>query len=136
MPPGAFITALGDWNIKQFAEKRIPTLAELDLAAPDNPVLINGGGGTVANSRAKAFFEGKGVAVSPVGVIAGGPVLNTALNALRAVQTFEEKKQGTLDAMAYLDHAATTPMHDGRPRRRNPPSQPDPGAVAATHNER
>src|SRR5213079_1665858 len=29
VPPGAFITTLGDWNIKQFAEKRLPTLAEL-----------------------------------------------------------------------------------------------------------
>ena len=29
VPEGAFITALGDWNIKQFAEKRLPTLAEL-----------------------------------------------------------------------------------------------------------
>src|SRR3954447_12052829 len=25
VPAGAFITALGDWNIKQFAEKRLPT---------------------------------------------------------------------------------------------------------------
>src|SRR5580658_7454097 len=30
VPAGAFITALGDWNIKQFAEKRLPTLAELE----------------------------------------------------------------------------------------------------------
>ena len=64
VPAGAFITALGDWNIKQFAEKRLPTLAELDAAAPANPVLINGGGGTVTNSRGKSFFEGKGVTVA------------------------------------------------------------------------
>jgi predicted amidohydrolase YtcJ len=67
VPGGAFITALGDWNIKQFAEKRLPTLAELDTAAPINPVLINGGGGTVTNSLGKAFFEGKGVMVNPPG---------------------------------------------------------------------
>src|SRR5450631_688267 len=30
VPPGSFITTLGDWNIKQFTEKRLPTLAELD----------------------------------------------------------------------------------------------------------
>src|SRR5438128_6624708 len=30
--PGEFITTLGDWNMKQFAEKRVPTLAELDQA--------------------------------------------------------------------------------------------------------
>src|SRR5690242_4581760 len=73
VPPGAFVTALGDWNIKQFAEKRLPTLAELDQAAPDNPFLMNGGGGTATNSRGKAFFEAKGVAVSPTGVITGQP---------------------------------------------------------------
>src|SRR5579863_6963138 len=99
VPAGAFITTLGDWNIKQFAEKRLPTLVELDAAAPENPVLINGGGGTVTNSRGKAFFEGKGVLVSPTGVIAGNPAFLAALNALRAVQTFDDMKQGTLDAM-------------------------------------
>src|SRR5689334_11756831 len=50
---GAWITTLGDWNIKQFAEKRVPTLAELDAALPRNPYLMNGGGGTVTNSLGK-----------------------------------------------------------------------------------
>jgi len=111
VPAGAFITTLGDWNVKQFAEKRLPTLAELDTAAPANPVLINGGGGTVTNSRGKSFFEGKGVTVSPTGVIAN-PAFLTALNALRAVQTFDEMKQGTLDAMAYLVSLGVTTSSD------------------------
>jgi len=111
VPPGAFITTLGDWNVKQFAEKRLATLAELDQALPDNPYLMNGGGGTVANSRGKAFFEGKGIAVSPAGVIANPDFLK-ALNALRAVQTFAEMKQGTLDAMAYLDSLGLTTSVD------------------------
>jgi predicted amidohydrolase YtcJ len=112
VPAGAFITALGDWNIKQFAEKRLPTLAELDAAAPDNPVLINGGGGTVTNSRGKAFFEAKAVAVSPVGVIANGPPFLAALNALRAAQTFADMKQGTSDAMAYVTSVGVTTSSD------------------------
>lgn len=111
VPAGAFITALGDWNIKQFAEKRLPTLAELDAAAPANPVLINGGGGTVTNSLGKSFFEGKGVAVGAAGVMAN-PAFLTALNALRAVQTFDEMKQGTLDAMAYLVSLGVTTSSD------------------------
>ena len=111
VPAGAFITTLGDWNIKQFAEKRLPTLAELDQALPDNPYLMNGGGGTVTNSRGKAFFEGKGVMVSPTGVIAN-PSFLPALNALRAVQTFADMKQGTLDAMAYLDSLGLTTSVD------------------------
>jgi predicted amidohydrolase YtcJ len=100
VPAGAFITTLGDWNAKQFAEKRAPTLAELDQALPDNPYIMNGSG-TIVNSLGKKFFEGKGIMVSPTGVIAG-PGLNAALNALRAIQTFDDMKQGTLDAMSYL----------------------------------
>src|SRR5579871_216197 len=100
VPAGAFVTTLGDWNAKQFAEKRAPTLAELDQALPNNPYIMNGSG-TIVNSLGKKFFEGKGIMVSPTGVIAG-PGLNAALNALRAIQTFDDMKQGTLDAMNYL----------------------------------
>src|SRR6185437_7102725 len=32
VPTGKFITAMGGWNPAQFAEKRMPTLAELDAA--------------------------------------------------------------------------------------------------------
>jgi|SRR5581483_6207407 len=70
VPAGQFITTLGDFNAKQVAEKRLPTLAELDAALPDHPYLLNGGG-TVTNTRGKAFFESKGITVSPTGVIAG-----------------------------------------------------------------
>src|SRR5258708_17766341 len=52
------------------------------------------------------------LAVSPAGAIAGGPALNSALNAMRAVQTFEDKKQGTLDAMAYLVGLGVTTSSD------------------------
>ncbi len=108
---GAWITTLGDWNIKQFAEKRVPTLAELDAVLPRNPYLMNGGGGTVTNSLGKTFFEGKGIAVSPTGVIAG-PAFLMALNALRTIQTFDEMKQGTLDAMTYLNSLGLTTSSD------------------------
>ena len=32
VPAGGFITAMGGWNSAQFAEKRLPTLPELDAA--------------------------------------------------------------------------------------------------------
>ncbi|MBV8841505.1 MAG: amidohydrolase family protein [Bryobacterales bacterium] len=110
-PKGAFITTLGDWNIKQFAEKRLPTLQELDDALPDHPYIMNGGGGTVTNSLGKKFFESKGVMVSPAGAIAG-PNFLAALNALRAMQTFADMKRGTIDAMAYLDSFGVTTSSD------------------------
>jgi predicted amidohydrolase YtcJ len=111
LPSGAWITTLGDWNIKQFAERRLPTLAELDAALPSNPYLMNGGGGTVTNTLGKAFFEAKGITVSADGVIANSAFL-AALNALRATQTFADMKQGTLDAMAYVDSVGLTTSVD------------------------
>ncbi len=38
--PGAWISAIGGWHRSQFAEGRPPTRAELDAAAPDNPVYV------------------------------------------------------------------------------------------------
>jgi len=38
--PGRWITVAGGWAEAQFAEKRRPTQAELEAAAPDNPVYI------------------------------------------------------------------------------------------------
>src|SRR5690242_2117231 len=110
VPAGQFITTLGDFNAKQVAEKRLPTLAELDAALPDHPYLLNGGG-TVTNSRGKAFFESKGIMVSPTGVIAG-PGFLQALNALRGIQTFDDMKRGTVDAMNYLTSFGLTTSVD------------------------
>ncbi len=107
---GEFITAMGGWTPAQFAEKRLPTLAELDAAAPNNPVLVFQAftGPATTNTPGKAFFTGKGVAVDAMGnIAANGPSL-AALDALRAVQTFANQKQGTLDAMAYSASVGVT----------------------------
>jgi predicted amidohydrolase YtcJ len=56
----------------------------------------------------KTFFTGNGVMVDATGFIAAnGPSL-AALNALRTIQTFNDKKQGTLDAMAYSASVGVT----------------------------
>jgi predicted amidohydrolase YtcJ len=103
VPPNEFITAIGGWNSVQFAEKRLPTLAELDAAAPQNPVYVQQSftGPSATNSAGKAFFESRGVIVSATGGIAANTQTLVALNALRAIQTFEDQKRGTLDAAAY-----------------------------------
>ena len=100
---GQWITSMGGWTPGQLAESRMPTLAELDAAAPHNPALVftSFTGPAAANSLGRAFFAARGVAVGADGSIAAGPPSMAALNALRAIQTFEDKKQGTLDAMAY-----------------------------------
>ncbi len=110
VPAGAFITAMGGWNPAQFAEKRLPTLEELDAAAPSHPVLLFQAftGPAATNTPGKAFFTGKGIAVGADGSIAVNAPSVAALNALRAVQTLEDKKQGTLDAMAYSASVGVT----------------------------
>jgi predicted amidohydrolase YtcJ len=39
-PPGAWVRVVGGWSADQFAEKRLPTLAEINAAAPDVPVYV------------------------------------------------------------------------------------------------
>lgn len=38
--PGRWLAVVGGWHPCQFAEQRMPTRAELDAAAPDNPVYV------------------------------------------------------------------------------------------------
>ena len=39
-PPGAWVRVVGGWSADQFAEKRLPTLDEINAAAPDVPVYV------------------------------------------------------------------------------------------------
>src|SRR6185295_5195533 len=47
MPPGAWLIVAGGWNELQFAERRRPTQAELEAAAPNNPAYVQLGYGWV-----------------------------------------------------------------------------------------
>ena len=116
LKPGEWITAIGGWNPAQLTEKRLPTLSELDAAAPNNPVFVFPGiaGPSSTNSLGKAFFQGKGIAVGADGSISSGrdttPSL-AALDALRPMQTLESLERAALNAMTYaLSFGLTT--HD------------------------
>jgi len=110
VPAGGFITAMGGWNPAQFAEKRLPTLAELDAAVPNHPVLVFQAftGPAATNTRGRAFFAERGIAVSETGTIGGNAPSMAALNALRAIQTFDDRTRGTLDALAYSARVGVT----------------------------
>jgi len=110
VPAGEFITAMGGWNQAQFAEKRLPTSAELDAVAPNHPVIVYQAftGPAAVNSRAKTFFASKGVAVNDTGTIAANAPSVAALNALRSIQTFGDMTRGTIDAMAYAASVGLT----------------------------
>ncbi|MEO8096683.1 MAG: amidohydrolase family protein [Acidobacteriota bacterium] len=110
VPAGGFITAMGGWNQVQFAEKRLPTLAELDAAAPNHPVIVYQAftGPAATNTLGRRFFADKGVAVSETGAIAANAPSVAALNALRSVQTMADKLRGTRDALNYAASVGLT----------------------------
>ena len=103
VPRGAWITAMGGWIPGQLAEKRLPTLAELDQATSEDPVLLYVAftGPAVTNTPGRAFLAARGVAVSATGLIAAGPPSLAALHAVAATQTPADLRQGVLDAMTY-----------------------------------
>jgi predicted amidohydrolase YtcJ len=119
VPAGQWITSMGGWHPNQWAEHRHPTRQELDAAVPDRPVLLyeRFTGPCVTNSLGKAFFDAADAAapvhpnivkvnvsdtgaIAPAGFAGGGPSAS-ALFHLRRLQTFEDKKRSTIDAMNY-----------------------------------
>ena len=109
VPASEFITCVGGWNHNQFAEARRPTKTELDDAAPDHAVYLSGtrgGTGAITNSRGQAFFAANGVEVDgATGVVSSAP---TALAALQAVQTPDDKLRGTLNINAFASSVGLT----------------------------
>ena len=110
---------MGGWHPNQWTERRHPTRQELDDAVPDRPVLLyeRFTGPCVTNSLGKKLFDaldaappvhpnvvavkaGDNGAIAAAGFAGGGPSAS-ALFHLRRLQTFDDRKRSTLDAMAY-----------------------------------
>jgi hypothetical protein len=126
VPEGQWITSMGGWHTNQWAEHRHPTLRELDEAVPDRPVLLyeRFTGPCATNSLGKAFFDAADAAppvhpdIVKVNVSAGGAIAaaafgrggpsTAALYHLRRLQTFEDKKRSTIDAMRYSAEVGLT----------------------------
>jgi predicted amidohydrolase YtcJ len=113
VPEGAFITAVGGLQPRQFRENRLPTLAELDAAAPRHAVYIHTGfnGPAATNTLGKKFLESKGVPVAADGMIAvNGPSWD-ALDALRSVWTLADKKRTMQQVFSYFNSVGLTTVH-------------------------
>jgi predicted amidohydrolase YtcJ len=118
VPTGEFICCIGGWNINALKEVRFPTMAELDAAAPNNPVYLSttGTGGGVTNTAGKAFFESKGVAVN---VASGIGTLNTSQGfiALRQAELagdprISTRAKGTQEVNDFTVGLGMTSVHD------------------------
>src|SRR5438093_7084413 len=130
IPRGAWVTTIGGFHRNQLFPRgqnpRLPTLAELDTAAPDHPVYISESfmGPSATNSLGKGFFERQTPPV-PLGedgpIATGSQSTGRATLALRQTRlTFEQRKRGAIDAMTYgLGQGVTTHL--------------DPGAFQATN---
>lgn len=110
VPAGEFITCIGGWNINGLAEKRLPTVAELDAAAPNNPVYLSttGAGGAITNTPGAAFFTSRGITVAANGTLNAGQ----ALAALQAVQTEDDRQRGTAEVFDFASSLGLTMVTD------------------------
>ncbi|MBS0452783.1 MAG: amidohydrolase [Proteobacteria bacterium] len=69
-PAGKLLESNPDWYHAQLNERRMPTLAELDSVAPNNPLVVHRGGLTsILNSAALAQFNITAATPQPVGGI-------------------------------------------------------------------
>jgi predicted amidohydrolase YtcJ len=124
LPAGAWITTIGGFHRNHLVPvdqaPRLPTLAELDAATPDHPVYLSESfsGPSATNSLGKAFFESLGIPVGTDGSIAGGfgdsPTGRATLALRQTLLTFEARKRGVRDAVAYgLGLGVTTHLDQG-----------------------
>ena len=116
VPEGQFITAMGAGTSGMFAEKRLPTLAEIDAVISDRPVFLyqSGFGPARVNTLGKQFFEtvsNPTVTVAADGSLAGANA-NAGLYHLRIRQTFADKRRSALDAMAFTSKVGLTSILD------------------------
>lgn len=133
IPSGAWITTIGGFHRNQLVPAgqmpRLPTLAELDEAAPNNPVYISEGffGPSATNSAGKAFFakQTPAILVGDDGAIGPGPqATGRATLVLRQTQlTPEQRKRGAIDAMNYgLSVGVVTHLDQGAFQATNTPN--------------
>jgi predicted amidohydrolase YtcJ len=123
IPKGAWITTIGGFhsnhiyaNPADSLSGRLPTLAELDAAVPNNPVFIEVGftGPSVTNSAGKAILQaavvdGATITVADNGAIAGGTQSSRALLYLRrTLLNPEQRRRSVIDAMNYAASVGVT----------------------------
>jgi predicted amidohydrolase YtcJ len=124
-PPGAWLIVAGGWNELQFTERRRPAQAELEAAAPDNPVYVQLGYGWIVMTdegfeklgiRSEADLPAGGTLVRDgerlTGAISGGQGAIIALFDRLPKPTFAEQVQGTREFFRELNRLGLTGVVD------------------------
>ena len=114
IPAGELITVVTGWGPIQLAENRLPTLAELDEALPDNPAYIHyrAYGPAITNTPGRAMFADGGMDVGGDGVFDEGEEAIDAYYFLRDRTTLEQKARNTKLLMAYVNSLGMTSVID------------------------
>jgi len=125
MPPGAWLIVAGGWNELQFAERRRPTQAELEAAAPNNPVYVQlGYGWAIMTDDGFATLRIRdeadlppGAALErndgrPTGAITGGSGAIVALFDRLPKPTFAQQIEGTKAFFHELNRLGITGVVD------------------------
>ena len=107
-----FITIIDAWNIYQLAERRFPTLQELDQAAPRHPVFMMHypAGPGVTNSQGKSYLEASGVPVADDGSVADA---HSAYAVLIKDQTLDDKKRSLRELMQHSNTVGMLTILEG-----------------------
>jgi predicted amidohydrolase YtcJ len=124
-PPGSWLIVAGGWNELQFAERRRPTQAEIEAAAPNNPVYVQLGYGWVVMTddglaklgiRSEADLPAGGTLERDgdrlTGAISGGQGAIIALFDRLPKPTFAEQVQGTREFFRELNRLGLTGVVD------------------------
>jgi len=124
-PPGSWLIVAGGWNELQFEERRRPTQAELEAAAPNNPVYVQLGYGWVVMTddgfeklgiKSDADLAEGGTLVRDgerlTGAVTGGQGAIIALFDRLPKPTFAEQVQGTREFFRELNRLALTGVVD------------------------
>ena len=125
MPSGAWLIVAGGWNELQFAERRRPTQAELEAAAPNNPVYVQLGYGWVVMTDAgfvklgitsDADLPGGGTLERDggrlTGAVSGGQGAIIALFDRLPKPTFADQVAGTKEFFRELNRLGMTGVVD------------------------
>jgi predicted amidohydrolase YtcJ len=117
LPMDQFISCVSGWNITGLAERRLPTVAELDGAAPNNPIYISEFGGTskaVTNSAGRAWFISKGVTVNVDGTLVDNGLAFAALRAAEIAgdRALPDRLTTTKANIDFASHLGLTSVHD------------------------
>lgn len=107
--PGELLQSNSDWHEAQLKEVRLPTRAELDAAAPNNPLVLHRGGLTaMLNSAALAKWNITASTASPDGGIiqkdSNGQLTGVLINNARSLMTLPAPPKFDTAALDEMQH--------------------------------